>query len=216
MKLIRILAAAASIFAAAPAFSAMVTIDFEGTTSFSSVNNFYNGGTDGEGASGTNYGISFSGSALGLVNDGMGAASDGRYFSNQPSGVTVMFAPDTPTVMNVASGFAGAVAFYYSSKTNLPSATTVTVYDGANGTGNVVATSVFASNSDAAEAFDNWSLASLTFSGIGRSVSFSDNGGYTAYDNVTVNAVPLPAALLLFPFGVAGLGFVARRKRAAR
>jgi len=201
-------------FAVSPAFSAAVTIDFEGVTSFAAVNNFYNGGTDGEGASGVNYGISFSGSALGLVNDGLGVAEpDGRYFSNQPSGVTVMFAPDAPTVMNVASGFVGQVSFYYSSKTNLPGATTVTVYDGANGTGNVVGSGTFGANSDANAALDTWSLASLSLSGTGKSISFGDNGGFTAYDNVTVNAVPLPAALLLFPFGAAALGFVGRRKQ---
>jgi len=217
MKLIPILAAAASIFAASPAFSAAVTIDFEGTTSFSSVNNFYNGGTDGAGASGVNYGIAFSLPAQGLVNDGLGeAAPDGRYFSNQPSGTTVMFAPDSPAVMDVASGFLGAVSFYYSAKTNplgSAQATTITVYDGLGGTGNVVGTGTFGPNANADAAWDTWSLASLTLTGMGKSISFGDNGGYIAYDNITVNAVPLPAALLLFPFGAAALGFAGRRRR---
>ena len=36
---------------------------------YASISNFHNGGTDGEGASGTNYGISFGDDALGLSND---------------------------------------------------------------------------------------------------------------------------------------------------
>ena len=55
----------------------------------------------------------------------------------------------------------------------------------------------------------------MNFLGAGRSIVFGDNAGQIAYDNVTVNAVPLPAALLLFPFGAAALGAAGRRKKAA-
>jgi hypothetical protein len=48
---------------------------------------------------------------------------------------------------------------------------------------------------------------------VGYSISFGGNDGQIAYDDVTVNAVPLPAAALLFPMGAAALGLSARRKR---
>lgn len=215
MKLVPIIAAAIGIFASASAFSAGVTVDFEGVTSFSSVDQFYNGGADGEGAVGpNNYGISFSGSALGMVNDGTGAGEpDGHFFSNQPSGTTVMFAPDVPTVMSVASGFVGTVSFYYSNVLSTLSPTTVTVRD-ANGF--AIGSTTLAANADGQASWDTWSLASINLTGVGQTVTFDNNGGFIAYDDVTVNAVPLPAALLLLPFGAAGLGAVARRRKSGK
>lgn len=209
MKLIPVIAAAASIFAASSAFSALVTVDFEGATSFAAVDNYYNGGV------GPNFGISFSPSALALSNDGLGAGPGGTYYSGAPTNGTVFFAPDVPATANVNSGFVGSVDFYYSSKTNLTTPTTVSVFDGFNGTGTLLGSVTLAPNADADVVFDTWSLASVNFLGAGRSIVFGDNGGFIAYDNVTVNAVPLPAALLLFPFGAAALGAAARRKKAA-
>ncbi len=209
MKLIPFIAAAVSIFSASPAFSALVTVDFEGATSFAAVDNYYNGGA------GPNFGISFSPSALALSNDGLGAGPGGTYYSGAPTNGTVFFAPDVAATANVNSGFVGSVEFYYSSKTNLTTPTTVSVFDGFNGTGILLGSVTLAPNADADVVFDTWSLASVNFVGAGRSIVFGDNGGFIAYDNVTVNAVPLPAALLLFPFGAAALGAAGRRKKVA-
>lgn len=207
MKLIPIITVAASIFSATPAFSALVTVDFEGATSFSAVDNYYSGGA------GPNYGISFSPSALALSNDGSGPGTpDGRFYSGAPTNGTVFFAPDSPAIANVNSGFVGTVDFYYSSKST---STTVSVFDGFNGTGSLLGSVTLTPNADADEVYDTWSLASVNFLGAGRSIVFGDNAGQIAYDNVTVNAVPLPAALLLFPFGAAALGAAGRRKKAA-
>jgi hypothetical protein len=118
-----------------------------------------------------------------------------------------MFSPFSATVMNVADGFVGDVSFWYSSITG---STTVSVFDGLNATGSVLSSFTLASNSTAYELF---SLASQSFSGVGYSISFGGNDGQIAYDDVTVNAVPLPAAALLFPLGAAALGLSARRKR---
>ncbi len=205
MKLIPTLIAAAGLCAAAPAFAAMLTVDFEGAPSFASIDNYYNGGA------GANLGVNFSLPALALANDGTGSGPNGEFFSNAPTPGTVMFATDVATYMNVAAGFVGAVNFYYSSAGG---STTVNVYSGLNGSGSLLGSISFGENSTNAAPFDTWSLASVAFGGTGQSISFGDNVN-VAYDNVSVNAVPLPAALLLFPFGLAGLGVVARRKREA-
>jgi len=192
MKLIPILAAAASIFAASSASAALVTANFDDVTSFSAVGSAY--------------------AASGLVFDTEAMAIDGTDATlatpfTAHSGTNAMFSPFTATVMNVAAGFTGDVSFWYSSITG---STTVSVFDGLNATGSVLSTFTLAANSTAYEMF---SLASQSFSGMGYSISFGGNDGQIAYDDVTVNAVPLPAAALLFPMGAAALGLSARRKR---
>jgi len=192
MKLIPIFAAVASIFAASSASAAYVTANFDSVASFSAVGSAY--------------------SASGLVFDAEAIAVDGTDATlatpfTAHSGTNAMFSPFTATVMNVADGFVGDVSFWYSSITG---STTVSVFDGLNATGSVLSTFTLASNSTAYELF---SLASQSFSGVGYSISFGGNDGQIAYDDVTVNAVPLPAAALLFPMGAAALGLSARRKR---
>jgi hypothetical protein len=192
MKLIPILAAAASIFAASSASAALVTANFDGVASFSAVGSAY--------------------SASGLVFDAEAIAIDGSDATlatpfTAHSGTNAMFSPYNPTVLNVADGFVGDVSFWYSSITG---STTVSVFDGLNATGSVLSSFTLAANSTAFELF---SQASQSFSGVGYSISFGGNDGQIAYDDVTVNAVPLPAAALLFPMGAAALGLSARRKR---
>lgn len=202
MKLLPIVAAAASICAASPAFSAFTTLNFEDQTSFTSVSYAPNV-----------YGISANGALLALANDGSGNGSNGEFFSNNPSGTTVMFAT-TPLVgerAEIAStqGFVGQIDFYYSST----AASTVYVRDQAGLVLNQF--SLAANSTSETSPFDTWTFASLAFAGQAYSIDFSDTVGVAAFDNVTVNAVPLPAALLLFPFGAAALGAAGRRKRAA-
>ncbi|MGO1502786.1 MAG: hypothetical protein ACTHWH_16050, partial [Marinobacter sp.] len=59
---------AAGVFTlAAPVMAVPVVLDFEGVGSNANIDNFYNGGTDSEGNSGTDYGVEFSGNTLGIV-----------------------------------------------------------------------------------------------------------------------------------------------------
>lgn len=209
MKLIPIIAAAASIFAASSAYS--FTLNFEGATSFGFVENFYNGGTDSHGASGVDYGAIFSSSGIAIVDDSLNLFR----FSNQPSGVTVLFGDAAPVVLNVAAGFTGQVSFFYSQKTNPVSPaplTTVTVFDGLNGTGNIVGSASFSPNSNTNLGFDTWNLSAVGVIGTGKSVSFGHNGGFIAYDDITITAVPEPTTAMLLALGIAGLTLNARRQ----
>ena len=206
MTSIRKLGLAALALAAAPAFAAPTTIDFEGTTSFASVGNYYNG------VGGPNWGISFTDSALALSNDALGP-----YFSHAPTNGTVMFAADQPTVMNVAAGFTGELSFWYSAQAS--ELDVVTIYGGANGTGAELGSVSLSKNAQLGgctdSAYCNWQRITLSFTGTAQSVAFGGVGN-AAFDNITVNtvsAVPEPATFGMLAFGLAGLSVVARRQR---
>ncbi len=60
-----------------------------------------------------------------------------------------------------------------------------------------------------------WDLVTLDFGGVAQSVTFGDASYVAAFDNVSVSAVPLPAAAWLLMSALGGLGVFSRRKRAA-
>lgn len=208
-------ALAAGLLSVATASAATVNLDFNGATSFGSVADFYNGGTDSAGASGANYGASFTGSVIALTNDGTGTGSSGQFFTGAPTNTVIYVNPnDVGGVMNVASGFNTALGLTYSS---VLAPTTVTIFDGLNATGNVLATFTLAANSDSCGAGSPacvWSTVSQSFNGTAESVDFSSNAGNALFTNINY-AVPLPASGLLMSFGLAGLALVGARRRAA-
>ena len=209
MNFTKYLVASAILASSVSAMAAPTTIDFEGTGSFSSISDFYNGGTDGAGNSGTNYGVVFTPSAQSLANDELGT-----YFSNAPTPGSVMFVSDGTAFLNAAQGFYGAVSLYYSSTVEALNA--INIYSGLNGTGSVLGSFNLGANaqngcSDTAYChFDNVSVA---FAGTGQSIGFSNT--QAAYDNVSITPVPEPTGYALMALGLVAVGFVARRRAAA-
>ena len=200
-------ALAVGLLASAGASAAVINLDFSGVTSTASVNNFYNGGTDSAGASGTNYGVAFTGSVLDLTND-----ANFTYFTGGPSNSAIYVNPnDVAGVMNIANGISGALELSYSSL----GATTINVWSGLNGTG-TEQTFTLASNDDSCGGGAClWTTTSLAFLGIAKSVEFGSNDGLSLYTNIGVTPVPLPASGLLLLFGSAGLGLFGKRRRSA-
>ena len=196
---VKLIAALAAGLLSAPGFAAASILDFEGPTSFDPIGDFY-----------SSLGVSFGLDGLALSNDELGP-----YYSHSPSPGTV-FAPVGPdATMNVAGGFAGNISFAYSSKL----ASSVSLYSGLDGTGTLLGTLNLTANAqngctDSPLCF--WSLASLDFTGIAKSLTFGGLANQAMFDDVTFSApVPLPAAGWLMMSALGGLGAWARRKRAA-
>lgn len=207
-------------------------LTFEGLQDLEEVREFYNGGTGSMGSSGPNYGVSFTNTALAIIDsDATGGTGN---FANEPSPDTIVFwTAGASVVMNVAAGFQTGFSFYYSS--SVP--TTVTVYDGLGATGNILATinltAQFATNctGDPNGAFCNWSADGASFAGTARSVDFSGGANQTAYDNITfgssnpvfppsgAGAAPIPTLsewamiLLVVLMGLIGTNAVMRRQQ---
>jgi hypothetical protein len=195
----------------------IIVLDFEGIANLVPINDFYNGGTDGAGNSGTDYGIAFSPNTLGIIDADAGGNGN---FANEPSPDTIMFWLDnTDAIMNVAAGFDTGFSFFYASST----AATVSVYEGLDATGNLLGSinlvPQYTNNctGDPTGTFCNWTPIGVAFTGTARSIDFGGTANQTGYDDVTFgsaipNPTPTPATLALFGLGFAGLAYQRRRK----
>jgi hypothetical protein len=102
----------------------------------------------------------------------------------------------------------GPFSFLYSSNANV----LVNVFDGVN-SGPIQVFNLAANDAGTGATWTSFSVASLAAGA--KIIEFGGAGGFALYDNIMVTAVPLPAALALFPFGAAALGAAARRRKAA-
>lgn len=222
--LFRACAALSAVTAAGSAQASTIVLDFEGVGNFAAVNEFYNGGSDSAGNSGTDYGISFSTTSLGIIDSDAGG---GGNFANEPSADTVLFfLSGGAATMNVAAGFETGFSFFYSSA----AAGSVSVYDGLNGTGTLLASLALPAqfsvgcSGDPTGSYCNWTNIGVAFSGVARSVNFGGSADFIAFDDVTLGstiagggAVPEPGtwAMMLLGFGAIGYS-MRRRKTSAR
>jgi hypothetical protein len=181
-----------------------VTLTFDGLTG--QVLNFYDGGFTSTGnGPGPNFGVTFSSNVR---------AGSGHIF----------FVPQDPScnpcfgVMNVSGGFVSELSLLAatSSVPFGPPAVVVSIYDGLNGTGNLLAQTPAIAPGNILQPF------SVTFNGIARSVTLGGIAGFSTFDNITFTsaqaaAVPEPATTLLFAAGLVGAVRAAHhRKRGDR
>ncbi len=221
MKLIAKFAAAVLLAGSSiAANAAVVVLTFEGVGNTASINDFYNGGTDSAGNSGTNYGINFTSQSLGLIDADAGGTGN---FANEPSASTIVFfLSGGAATMNVAAGFDTGFSFFYSAFQDA----SVTVYSGLNGTGSVLATLSLLTNfnnggcvGDPNGQACHWDAVGVSFAGIAHSVDFGGVANNAGFDNITLGSarpgVPEPAswAMLIAGFGL--VGAAARRRRVA-
>lgn len=213
----RAVLAAALMAGATAAQAAPIVLDFEGAGNLANLNNFYNGGTDSLGNSGTNYGIAFGANTLSIIDEDAGGNGN---VANEPTPSTIMFFLTGSAVLNYAPGFTTGFSFFYSSAT----AASVVVYDGLDATGNVLATLNLASQfndgcvGDPSGDYCNWTAVGAAFSGTAKSIDFGGTVNRTGYDNITfgsatpiVGTVPEPTSLLLAALALGGLAASRRR-----
>jgi hypothetical protein len=228
------LALASTVLIATPAAATVISLNFEGIAPYPNgnnvlVQNYYNGGTSSIGTTGTNYGVSFGDNALLIClntpstscsNTSRGGVGDPN---SQLGGL--FFLAGNQTYLNFASGFDTGFSFNYASN-NTPGS--VNVYDGLNGTGNILATvslPVNAPGCPSLGSFCPFGPAGVLFSGTAKSIGFGGVANQIVFDDITfgsdipgpASGVPEPAtwATMLLGFGAVGVAMRRQRRRKA-
>jgi hypothetical protein len=209
-----------------------VVLNFEGVNAVypdptpANILEFYNGGVSSDGTTGTNYGISFGGNALALCLNSLIATCSNTSRGGLASGSDqggLFFLSGNQTYMNVAAGFTTGFSFFYSS---FSQSGAVNVFDGPNGTGNILGTLNLSPNAGLCPGyhagFCPFGASGVSFIGTALSVGFAGVANQIVFDDVTfgsadpgVPGIPEPGSVALMLAGLGVVGSAARRRKSA-
>jgi hypothetical protein len=221
----RRLLALGTLLLATPRLSAQVTVlDFEGITSLAApVGGFYSGlgVTFGDNATALCL-VTFPDNQCRIANASRGGVGD-----VSSAGTGMFFSEGTSTSMNVLGGFNSGFSFFYSAPYNPGS---VSLYDGLNGTGNLLrelnlpTTIEAACGPDYASVnFCPFAALGVAFEGTAYSAVWSGVLDQIIFDDITLGSdipgrqdvVPEPATMTLLATGLAGMAAARKKRRTA-
>lgn len=222
-----------SIFLSSPSFANVIYLDFEGIESYphsSGVNiaEYYNGGAASNGRIGPNLGVSFGQDTflLCLNTPGVDCSAVSRGGFGPPASQRNAFFFMFQDVINIPAGFDTGLAFAYANP--FWDGASLTLYDGVNRTGNLLATFALPLTPDdqcdplisGGARFCPFVIQSFAFRGIARSIFANlDN---LVFDDLTLGStqigggVPEPASWAMMIAGFGFVGAAARRRRGKR
>ena len=233
--IVSLLASGFTLLGGSQASAATIYLDFENIAPYPNNNNvqigdFYNGGTASNGASGPNYGVQFTSSAilLCLNTEGTSCSNTSRGGQGIPSSqFGALYFPDSSPAMNVAAGFDTGFSFVYSSP--FDSGTSVSIFSGLGGGGSLLASALLPltgngacdNNISGGADYCPFETYSLAFSGTARSVVFGGAVNRQVFDDFTFGStvvggnVPEPATWALLILGMGAVGASMRKRKAA-
>lgn len=176
-------------------------VTFGGLKNLEFVNNYYNGGTGsmGSGPPAKNLQLEFTNNAQAIISAVKGGS--GNFVNNPGSSTAMFFQTGTSVVINATAGI--GVGFWFNYSALQPG--TVTVYDGANGTGTILASVALVPNNVGCNTYKMcvWSpvgiplptnALSIRFSGVANFLGIGTiHLGVTVPTSTAVTSTPNPS-----------------------
>jgi hypothetical protein len=215
-KFAGVAAALATVLVGVPKSQAatVTVLDFEGinigtTTNYANVNDFYNGGTSSAGTSGTDFGVGFSSNALAIclntLTESCSNTSRGGQGNPNSQRGGLFFLSGAETYLNYASGFDTGFSFFY---TAISQPGTINVFDGVDGTGNLLASLNLGTTSSTCSGYSAgfcpFVASGIGFTGIAKSIGFAGVANQIVFDDITFGSVIPDPVSIPEPFTIIG------------